>query len=159
MTSRFLFDFYWRCSRILKFRPQLPSRLPLRQVTWQGRGHGKNAQSIWQLVATMDTSRLIFDFGSNRACSPGEISNVSTTVGLKSEDEKVWKVEVDMFWMHTSSEECFDQAKLQTCEPVSMHCMGWFVSVFQNRIQRSAVPPPLAKSPWWCGDHAMAVRS
>jgi hypothetical protein len=58
----------------------------------------------------------------------------------------------------TSSEECFDQARLQTWEPVSTHCMGCPVSVFQKRMHRSAVPPPLANRPWWCGDHAIAVE-
>lgn len=56
----------------------------------------------------------------------------------------------------TNSEACLDHARLHTCEPVSTHCMGCPVSVFQKRMQRSAVPPPLASSPWWWGDHAMA---
>lgn len=59
----------------------------------------------------------------------------------------------------TSSLACLDQARLHTCEPVSMHCSGWPVSVFQNRIQRSAVPPPDASSPCWCGDQAIAFTA
>ena len=33
------------------------------------------------------------------------------------------------------------------------------VSVFQNLIHLSAVPPPEAKRPWWWGDHAMAFTA
>lgn len=40
-----------------------------------------------------------------------------------------------------------DQARLQTCEPVSTHCIGCPVKVFQKRMHRSAVPPPLASRP------------
>lgn len=54
---------------------------------------------------------------------------------------------------------CLDQARLQTCDPVSVHCRGWPVSVFQKRMQRSAVPPPEASSPCWCGDQAMAFTA
>lgn len=62
-------------------------------------------------------------------------------------------------WALTSSLACLDQARLHTCEPVSMHCRGWPVSVFQKRMQRSAVPPPEASSPCWCGDQAMAFTA
>lgn len=62
-------------------------------------------------------------------------------------------------WALTSSLACLDQARLHTCEPVSMHCRGWPVSVFQKRMQRSAVPPPDASSPCWCGDQAMAFTA
>lgn len=58
----------------------------------------------------------------------------------------------------TNSEECFDHAKLHTCDPVSIHCMGCPVRVFQKRMHLSAVPPPLAKRPWWWGDHAIAKK-
>ena len=61
--------------------------------------------------------------------------------------------------IRTSSLECLDQARLQTCEPVSTHCSGRPVIVFQNRIRRSAVPPPLASSPCWCGDQAIALTA
>ena len=33
------------------------------------------------------------------------------------------------------------------------------VWVFQKRMQRSAVPPPEARSPFWCGDHASALTA
>lgn len=59
----------------------------------------------------------------------------------------------------TSSLACLDQARLHTCDPVSMHCRGCPVSVFQKRMQRSAVPPPEARSPCWCGDQAMAFTA
>ena len=32
-------------------------------------------------------------------------------------------------------------------------------SVFQNRMHRSAVPPPEHSSPCWCGDHAIAFTA
>lgn len=54
---------------------------------------------------------------------------------------------------------CLDQARLQTWEPVSVHCKGWPVSVFQKRMQRSAVPPPEASRPCWWGDQAMAFTA
>lgn len=40
-----------------------------------------------------------------------------------------------------------------------MQLMGELVTVFQNRMQRSAVPPPEATRPCWCGDHAMALTA
>lgn len=54
---------------------------------------------------------------------------------------------------------CLDQARLQTWEPVSVHCSGWPVRVFQKRMQRSAVPPPEARRPCWWGDQAMAFTA
>ena len=33
------------------------------------------------------------------------------------------------------------------------------VAVFQKRRQRSAVPPPLASIPCWCGLHAIAFTA
>jgi len=59
----------------------------------------------------------------------------------------------------TSSLECLDHAKLHTCDPVSTHCSGRPVIVFQNLIRRSAVPPPLANRPCWWGDHAIALTA
>ena len=47
-------------------------------------------------------------------------------------------------------------AKYRTCEPVSILWRGTLVSAFQNRICLSAVPPPDASKPLWCGDHATA---
>lgn len=58
----------------------------------------------------------------------------------------IWSVDQNK---HTSSLVCLDQARLQTCEPVSIHCSGCAVRVFQKRMQRSAVPPPEASSPCW----------
>ena len=37
--------------------------------------------------------------------------------------------------------------RLQTCDPVSIQLRGVPESVFQNRMQRSAVPPPEANRP------------
>jgi hypothetical protein len=58
----------------------------------------------------------------------------------------------------TSSEESLDQARLETGEPVSTHCTSCPVRVFQNRMQWSAVPQPLAKSPWYSDDQAIATK-
>ena len=51
------------------------------------------------------------------------------------------------------------QQRLQTCEPVSTQLSGDAVCVFQKRMHRSAVPPPEASSPFWCGDHEMALTA
>lgn len=61
-------------------------------------------------------------------------------------------------WL-TSSLVCLDQARLQTWDPVSVHCRGWPVRVFQKRMQRSAVPPPDASRPCWWGDQAIAFTA
>ena len=45
------------------------------------------------------------------------------------------------------------------CEPVSSAERAVAVWVFQKRMQRSAVPPPEARSPFWCGDHASALTA
>ena len=67
------------------------------------------------------------------------------------------------FWLYpcvlTSSFTFFENSKLHTCEPVSVQATCSIVSVFQNRMHRSAVPPPLARSPCWCGDHAIAFTA
>lgn len=61
----------------------------------------------------------------------------------------LWRCRAGLSDSLTSSLACLDQAKLQTWEPVSMHCSGCPVRVFQKRMQRSAVPPPEASSPCW----------
>lgn len=43
--------------------------------------------------------------------------------------------------------------------PVSMVLSAEEVAVFQNRMQRSAVPPPDARRPCWWGDQAMALTA
>ena len=43
--------------------------------------------------------------------------------------------------------------------PVSMQDSAAPVVVFQYRMHRSAVPPPLASSPCWWGDHAIALTA
>lgn len=43
--------------------------------------------------------------------------------------------------------------------PVSTHDRGLPFVVFQNRMQRSAVPPPEARSPCWWGDQARAFTA
>lgn len=47
---------------------------------------------------------------------------------------------------------------IQTCDPVSTHCRGCPVSVFQNRIVLSAVPPPDARIPCY-GDGTIDTSS
>lgn len=49
--------------------------------------------------------------------------------------------------------------KKQTWLPVSTELIILPLAVFQNRMHRSAVPPPDARSPCWCGDHAMAFTA
>ena len=46
---------------------------------------------------------------------------------------------------------------IHTCEPVSTDCRDCPVRVFQNRMVLSAVPPPDARIPCWCGDHVKAL--
>lgn len=43
--------------------------------------------------------------------------------------------------------------------PVSTADSAEAVAVFQKRMQRSAVPPPLASRPCWWGDHAIALTA
>ena len=51
------------------------------------------------------------------------------------------------YCVDTNSFEFLAHAILQTWDPVSMHLIGVPVKVFQNRILRSAVPPPDANNP------------
>lgn len=46
-----------------------------------------------------------------------------------------------------------------TCEPVSTQLRRAEVWLFQKRMVRSAVPPPEASIPCWCGFHAMALTA
>ena len=48
---------------------------------------------------------------------------------------------------------------MQTCEPVSIDLMVYPVKVFLNFMFLSAVPPPEAKRPCWCGDQATALTA
>lgn len=73
-------------------------------------------------------------------------ATVHVIMNQKTSTICIWSVDQNK---HTSSLVCLDQARLQTCEPVSIHCSGCAVSVFQKRMQRSAVPPPEASSPCW----------
>jgi hypothetical protein len=43
--------------------------------------------------------------------------------------------------------------------PVSTQVSMALVLVFQKRMQRSAVPPPLASRPCWWGDQAIALTA
>lgn len=61
--------------------------------------------------------------------------------------------------MLTISCVVLENMRLQTWEPVSTACRGCKVCVFQNLIWRSAVPPPVARRPFWCGDQPMAFTA
>jgi hypothetical protein len=43
--------------------------------------------------------------------------------------------------------------------PVSIELRAFPLAVFQKRIHLSAVPPPDARRPCWCGDHAIALTA
>ncbi len=68
---------------------------------------------------------------------------------VKVRTEKAFDLTVSAGACLTSSLACLDQARLQTCEPVSVLCNACPVRVFQKRRQRSAVPPPEARRPCW----------
>lgn len=91
--------------------------------------------------------------GSSRVCWPGGRQ------WCKSVREKALDLSVSVGACLTSSLACLDQARLQTCEPVSVLCNACPVRVFQKRRQRSAVPPPEASRPCWWGDQAMAFTA
>ncbi len=59
----------------------------------------------------------------------------------------------------TSSFSVLLKIKLQTWEPTSTALIVVPLSVFLNRIVRSAVPPPEARRPCWWGDQAMALTA
>ena len=54
-------------------------------------------------------------------------------------------------WVLTSYFVFLENIRLHTCEPVSMLSNNVLPSAFQNLIVLSAVPPPLANTPWFCG--------
>lgn len=89
-------------------------------------------------------------------------------------------------WVLTSSFTFLLHARLQTCikmvsenyqnckfnwhwKTVAIQCITWLpvstkfsillFTVFQKRMHRSAVPPPDARRPCWCGDQAMALTA
>ncbi len=61
--------------------------------------------------------------------------------------------------MLTSSLTFLLNTKLQTYDPVSMALISCIWVVFQNLMHLSAVPPPLASKPCWCGDHEIALTA
>ncbi len=66
-------------------------------------------------------------------CLYTAITTINTTLSIWSVDQN----------KPTSSLVCLDQARLQTCEPVSIHCSGCAVRVFQKRS--SGLPFPLRR--------------
>ena len=62
-------------------------------------------------------------------------------------------------WVMTISCVVFENIRLQTYDPVSTAWSGWSVWVFQKRMWRSAVPPPVAKRPFWWGDQPIAFTA
>jgi hypothetical protein len=62
-------------------------------------------------------------------------------------------------WVLTISLRLLLNMRLQTCEPTSTVFRVVPVRVFLNRMVLSAVPPPDAKSPCWCGDQAIALTA
>ncbi len=61
--------------------------------------------------------------------------------------------------MLTISWVVLENIRLQTWEPVSTAWRGCNVCVFQKRMWRSAVPPPVASRPFWWGDHPIAFTA
>lgn len=59
----------------------------------------------------------------------------------------------------TNSETVLENMRLHTCDPVSMDDDSVPVLQFQNLMHLSAVPPPDASNPCWCGDHASALTA
>lgn len=62
-------------------------------------------------------------------------------------------------WVLTSSLTFLLNTRLQTYEPVSIALISCICVVFQNLMHLSAVPPPLARRPCWCGDHVIALTA
>lgn len=62
-------------------------------------------------------------------------------------------------WLEQISLWCFDHKREHTCDPVSIEFNTLPELVFQNLMVRSAVPPPLARSPRWNGHHANAFTA
>jgi len=62
-------------------------------------------------------------------------------------------------WVETSSLTFLAKMRLQTYDPVSMQSVIFKVSVFQRRIDLSAVPPPEASHPCWWGLQAIAFTA
>lgn len=62
-------------------------------------------------------------------------------------------------WVETISLEFLDHAMLQTWLPVSISLMTLPRTVSWNMILLSAVPPPEASRPRWCGDQAIALTA
>ena len=62
-------------------------------------------------------------------------------------------------WEDTSSLVCLDHCKAQTCDLVSTLLRQAPVFEFQNRIVRSAVPPPDANKFCCQGHHAKAFTA
>lgn len=115
-------------------------------------------------------------FQKRRVSSPAPVTMFSPS-GLiaKYKTLKLWPVSVATFfiegyfqttialseypWVETISLLFLEKRRLQTCEPVLMWLISSICWVFQKRMHLSAVPPPLAKRPCWCGDQAMALTA
>ena len=71
-------------------------------------------------------------------------------IRINLECEKVWKQKMN------KSTHVFDHSNEQTCDLESIESMSVPLLTFQNFIQRSAVPPPVAKTFGCHGHHARA---
>ena len=61
--------------------------------------------------------------------------------------------------MLTNSLQFLLKTRLQTCDSVGRQLNSVPCKVFQKRMHLSAVPPPLTRSPRWCGDQANALTA
>jgi len=101
----------------------------------------------------MDISTPWFDFENTRVCSRAH-SHFCTRQGCKPAREREFRTTVEhSAWGHLHSEPRLAWL------PVSIELRTFPLAVFQNLIHLSAVPPPDARRPCWCGDHAIALTA
>lgn len=136
----------WRRSRSAGSHLPHPLRWLRRRGLVQGKARDMNVRWVWRLALVMDTSKQESGSVSSHELRPIQMS-ASTKLGCRLVSLK----KRGMTLMDSWSNKLF--------QPVSTHCIGCPVSVFQKRMHRSAVPPPLTSKPWWWGDQAIALTA
>lgn len=130
------------------------------------------------LLDKLDYLFMLFgnSFQKRRVSSPAPVTTVSASGDMaRYKTLKLCPVKVAIFLSDgyfqttmalseypcvlTISFELLLNMRLQTWDPVSIELTSVPILVFQNFMQRSAVPPPDASKPLWCGLHAIALTA
>ena len=167
-AARALTSLWKKRSKSAAFRLRRRSRCIRRPDWWPGRARGRCGRSTWPLGWVRGNARWGFGFVSSRGwrrarwcastrpgCTLGyPCRSIAAAAG--STYSKIWCIWLDELeiirYTYKSTPNTFEIAWLKILIFGSL-------SVLLFNPFLSAVPPPEASSPCWCGDHAIALTA